>query len=57
MGRMATLARVFQSLRIVVNEEDAALEESLLGMALSLVRRGGRLVMLSYHSMEDRAVK
>ena len=57
MGRTATLARVFQSLRIVVNEEDEALEEALLGMAPSLVRRGGRLVVLSYQSMEDRAAK
>eukprot|EP00559_Dactyliosolen_fragilissimus_P003466 CAMPEP_0184858752 /NCGR_PEP_ID=MMETSP0580-20130426/3818_1 /TAXON_ID=1118495 /ORGANISM="Dactyliosolen fragilissimus" /LENGTH=409 /DNA_ID=CAMNT_0027355055 /DNA_START=472 /DNA_END=1701 /DNA_ORIENTATION=- len=57
MGLTATLARVFQSLRIVVNEEDVALEEALLQMAPSLVKKGGRLVVLSYHSMEDRAAK
>uniref|UniRef100_A0A7S2SBE8 16S rRNA (Cytosine(1402)-N(4))-methyltransferase n=1 Tax=Eucampia antarctica TaxID=49252 RepID=A0A7S2SBE8_9STRA len=56
-GRTATLARVFQSLRIVVNEEDRALEEALMDMAPNLIRKGGRLVALSYHSMEDRAVK
>ena len=57
MGRTATLARVFQSLRIVVNEEDTVLEKALLEMAPALLRSGGRLVVLSYHSMEDRAAK
>lgn len=57
MGRTATLARVFQSLRIVVNEEDRALADVLEESAPALVRRGGRLVVLSYHSMEDRATK
>jgi 16S rRNA (cytosine1402-N4)-methyltransferase len=56
-GRTATLARVFQSLRIVVNDEEAALGEALMSMAPTLVRPGGRLVILSYHSMEDRAAK
>lgn len=58
MGRTATLARVFQALRIVVNEEDVALKEALEDMASSLVTKvGGRLVVLSYHSMEDGMVK
>lgn len=58
MGRNSTLARVFQALRIVVNEEDAALREALEEMAGRLVARpGGRLVVLSYHSLEDRMVK
>lgn len=57
MGRTATLARVFQSLRIVVNQEDAVLEKALTEMAPALLRPGGRLVVLSYHSMEDRATK
>lgn len=57
MGRMATLARVFQSLRIVVNEEDLVLRQALEDMAPDLVKKGGRLVVLSYHSMEDRATK
>jgi len=58
MGRKATLARVFQALRIVVNEEDMALKEALEKMTSSLVTKvGGRLVVLSYHSMEDGMVK
>lgn len=56
-GRTATLARVFQSLRIVVNREDVVLEKALLEMCPTLIRQGGRLVVLSYHSMEDRATK
>jgi 16S rRNA (cytosine1402-N4)-methyltransferase len=57
MGRMATLARVFQSLRIVVNHEDTVLERALTRMAPDLLNPGGRLAVLSYHSMEDRATK
>ena len=57
MGRSATLARVFQSMRIVVNREDQVLDQALLEMCPALVRPGGRLVVLSYHSMEDRAAK
>ncbi len=56
-GLMATLARIFQSLRIVVNQEDQALAKALTDMCPQLIRPGGRLVVLSYHSMEDRAVK
>lgn len=57
MGRTASLARVFQSLRIVVNQEDVVLEKALTKMCPTLIRPGGRLVILSYHSMEDRATK
>jgi len=57
MGRTATLARVFQALRIVVNEEDSVLSQALEDMAPSLIGKGGRLVVLAYHSMEDRAAK
>lgn len=57
MGRTATLARVFQSLRIVVNQEDEALVDVFEHAAPKLVRPGARLVVLSYHSMEDRATK
>jgi len=57
MGRTASLARVFQSLRIVVNQEDVVLEKALTKMCPSLVRPGGRIVILSYHSMEDRYAK
>ena len=50
------LARVFQSIRIEVNDEITALEEMLLS-AVELLNIDGRLVVLSYHSLEDRLVK
>lgn len=50
------LAKVFQALRIEVNQEMAALNEMLL-CAADLLCPGGRLVVLSYHSLEDRIVK
>ena len=50
------LARVFQALRIEVNHEMEALEE-MLRAALRCLKPGGRLSVLTYHSLEDRMVK
>jgi len=50
------LAQVFQALRIEVNDEMAALQE-MLQQTAQVLRPGGRLVVMSYHSLEDRLVK
>ena len=50
------LARVYQALRIEVNQEMKSLEKMLSGAAASL-KAGGRLVVITYHSLEDRMVK
>jgi 16S rRNA (cytosine1402-N4)-methyltransferase len=50
------LAKVYQAIRIVVNEELEALKE-LLKSAYEIMNPGGRLVVISYHSLEDRLVK
>lgn len=50
------LAQVYQALRMEVNQEVAVLEEMLEG-ALKSLKPGGRLVVMSYHSIEDRIVK
>jgi 16S rRNA (cytosine1402-N4)-methyltransferase len=51
-----TLARVFQAIRIRVNDELGNLEKVLHG-AMEMLVPGGRLVAISYHSLEDRIVK
>lgn len=51
-----TLARVFQGIRIFVNKELESLE-LFLPQAVELMRQGSRLVIVSYHSLEDRIVK
>jgi len=50
------LARVFQAIRIEVNEELEALKE-MLRQAPDLLQAGGRIVVISYHSLEDKLVK
>jgi 16S rRNA (cytosine1402-N4)-methyltransferase len=50
------LAKVFQALRISVNHEIEYLKEMLL-QSLDLLNTGGRLVIITYHSLEDRVVK
>lgn len=50
------LAQVFQALRIEVNDELGALKE-MLRQTLTVLKPGGRLVVITYHSLEDRLVK
>ena len=50
------LAKVFQALRIEVNQEMEALKE-MLEAAIEALKPGGRLVVITYHSLEDRMVK
>lgn len=56
VGRIDAATRVFQALRIEVNQELAGLQ-ALLDQALELLDTDGRLVVISYHSLEDRIVK
>ena len=50
------IAKVYQALRIEVNQEMKSLEKFLIGAAKSL-KPGGKLVIITYHSLEDRMVK
>lgn len=51
-----TLSQVFQALRIAVNDELSSLKEGLAG-AVRVLAEGGRIVVISFHSLEDRIVK
>ena len=55
-GKIHPATRTFQALRIYVNRELEVLE-SALQQSLRLLKKGGRLVVISYHSLEDRMVK
>ena len=55
-GARKELAKLFQALRIEVNDEMGALREMLLA-AKDLLKPGGRIAILTYHSLEDRIVK
>jgi 16S rRNA (cytosine1402-N4)-methyltransferase len=56
-GRMHPATRTFQALRIAVNDELGEIERGL-GAALSVMRKpGGKVAVISYHSLEDRLVK
>jgi 16S rRNA (cytosine1402-N4)-methyltransferase len=55
-GKIHPATRTFQALRIYVNDELKSLEEFLDG-SMTVVRRGGRVVVITFHSLEDRIVK
>jgi 16S rRNA (cytosine1402-N4)-methyltransferase len=55
-GRIHPATRTFQALRIFVNDELKSLE-SFLESSMTVIRSGGRIVVITFHSLEDRIVK
>ncbi|NLO19484.1 MAG: 16S rRNA (cytosine(1402)-N(4))-methyltransferase RsmH [Ignavibacteria bacterium] len=55
-SRIKSLARVFQAIRIAINDELQTLEKALHSFPV-LLKPGGRIVVIAYHSLEDRIVK
>jgi 16S rRNA (cytosine1402-N4)-methyltransferase len=55
-GSLHPATRIFQALRLAVNDEIGSLEQ-VLPQAWSVLSKGGRLVVISFHSLEDRPVK
>ncbi len=55
-GEIHPATRVFQALRIIVNDELGSIEEAL-PKAVKLLKKGGKIVAISFHSLEDRIVK
>lgn len=55
-GKIHPATKTFQAIRIAVNNEIAELE-TLLTNAIQILRPGGRMVMISFHSLEDRPIK
>lgn len=56
IAREKTYARIFQAVRIIVNEELTQIKQGLEG-AYEILESGGRIVIISFHSIEDRIVK
>lgn len=56
MFRSQVYARIFQALRIIVNDEFETIEKGLEG-ALQILKPAGRIVVITFHSLEDRIVK
>jgi 16S rRNA (cytosine1402-N4)-methyltransferase len=55
-GRLHPATKTFQALRIAVNDEMGALKDGLMG-ARAMLTPGGRIAVITFHSIEDRAVK
>ena len=55
-GKTHFATKTFQAIRMAVNDELGAVEAGIMG-AIALLKPGGRIAVISFHSIEDRAVK